>query len=294
MLERVEALLLHPFLGGPQLVDWVHVSKMLSTGRQPGVCSFGKLCSDAETLLAISLREDPGRTPAMSLQDTILSPTRSVLESAQAAAQHPQDACREAASRICANHAAIVAFACCGRGCGRRKEEARKAAEVYTDSPTVDFALRQVVASLLRSSRNSYHTELESAARRAARFCPEASAALPPLRFLSWNVGVPRDMAAAPAAALRAHLRLHLAALEGRGPAKRLTRPGPRPQRGVAADNAPSSPSSPGAPMSPAPSLSGEALSISRSDLKPKLSRKSPARDAVDMPRKRSKFGRQK
>ena len=62
MLERVEALLLHPFLqvSGLELRNWPRVWAMLAEGRRPGVCSFGHLCSDAETLLAISLREDPG------------------------------------------------------------------------------------------------------------------------------------------------------------------------------------------------------------------------------------------
>ena len=229
MLERVEALLLHPFLASvPDLANWKHVSKMLSTGRQPGICSFAELCSDAETLLAISLREDPGRTGAISFENTILNPQRSVLEAAEAAAQHSQEARSEAAARICANHAAIVAFACCGRGCGRSREEARKAAEAEAsarESPDVDFALRQVAACLLR---RSFASELESDARRAARAARDGSGSgsvAAALRFLSQNVGVPRDMAAAPAAALRAQLVLHVAALESRGPAKSIARP---------------------------------------------------------------------
>ncbi|CAE7742894.1 unnamed protein product [Symbiodinium sp. CCMP2592] len=244
ILERVEALLLHPFLAsGPRLSNWASVSEMLSTGRRPGICSFGELCSDAETLLAISLREDPGRTSAMPLpRNAILSPALSVLEAAEAAAQHSQEACREAAARICSNHSAIVSFACCGRGCGRRTVEARKMAEGYPGhNPEVDLALRQVVESLLRAScRDAYPSELESAARRAAR-SSAAALALAPLRFLSQNIGVPRDMAALPAGALRAHLRLHLAACEnqlqglgGLGQAARarprLSRPG-RPGR---------------------------------------------------------------
>ncbi|CAK9056490.1 Hypothetical protein (Fragment) [Durusdinium trenchii] len=65
MLERVEALLLHPFLQPSRLhlSTWPRIWAMLAEGRRPGVCSFGELTSDAETLLAISLREDPGRTP---------------------------------------------------------------------------------------------------------------------------------------------------------------------------------------------------------------------------------------
>ncbi|CAE7823899.1 Slc35f3, partial [Symbiodinium sp. KB8] len=236
ILERVEALLLHPFLAsGPRLSNWAS-SEMLSTGRLPGLCSFGDLCSDAETLLAISLREDPGRTsalPGTALSGTLLRPAISVLEAAEAAAQHSQEACREAAARICSNHSAIVSFACCGRGCGRRTVEARKMAETYPGhNPEVDLALRQVVESLLRAAgRHAYPSELESAARRAARSSARASA-LAPLRFLSQNIGVPRDMAALPAAALRAHLLLHLAACEGelgRGPARRLSRPKQQP-----------------------------------------------------------------
>ena len=225
MLERVEALLLHPFLAsGPKLADWTHVYKMLSAGRHPGTCSFGELCSDPETLLAISLREDPGRTPVISVQNirSILNPQLSVLEAAQSAAQHSQEACREAAARVCAKHAAVVAFACCGRGCGRGREEARKAANDFRGSPAVDLTLRQVVASLLRCT---FPSELESAARRATRGMEREGAELAALRFLSQNIGVPRDMAPAPAAALRTRLLLHLAALEGRGPGKGLARP---------------------------------------------------------------------
>eukprot|EP00439_Symbiodinium_sp_Y106_P063013 s519_g9.t1 len=247
ILERVEALLLHPFLAsGPRLSNWASISEMLSTGRRPGICSFGELCSDAETLLAISLREDPGRTSAMPLpRNTILSPALSVLEAAEAAAQHSQEACREAAARICSNHSAIVSFACCGRGCGRRTVEARKMAEAYPGhNPEVDLALRQVVESLLRACRDAYPSELESAARRAARSA--AALALAPLRFLSQNIGVPRDMAALPAGALRAHLRLHLAACEnqlGLGLGNALGRLS-RPERRSAA-SAPSPPCPP-------------------------------------------------
>ncbi|CAE7665492.1 unnamed protein product [Symbiodinium necroappetens] len=281
ILERVEALLLHPFLAsGPRLSNWASVSEMLSTGRLPGLCSFGDLCSDAETLLAISLREDPGRTsalPGTALSGTLLRPPISVLEAAEAAAQHSQEACREAAARICSNHSAIVSFACCGRGCGRRTVEARKMAETYPGhNPEVDLALRQVVESLLRAAgRDAYPSELESAARRAARSSARASA-LAPLRFLSQNIGVPRDMAALPAAALRAHLLLHLAACEGtlgRGPARRLSRPKQRPSA------APS-------PSSPSPSSESRLGRPRRPGLDDKLSASLSGRQG-------SSFGRQ-
>ena len=51
--------------------------------RLPPSCpAFGQL---KETLLAISLREDPGRTPKMSLEKTILEPQLSLTEAAEVA-----------------------------------------------------------------------------------------------------------------------------------------------------------------------------------------------------------------
>ncbi|CAJ1419777.1 unnamed protein product [Effrenium voratum] len=221
MLERVEALLLHPFLqvSGLELRNWPRVWAMLAEGRRPGVCSFGHLCSDAETLLAISLREDPGRTSALSLEGTILQPEASLMEAAHAA-QHPPEATREAAARICANAKAVVSFACCGRGCGR----AAAAAPARGAVATADAALRWVVAALLRPMDA---VDLEVSARRAveALSSEDSEAMAVPLRFLAQNVGVPRDMGAAPAAALRAHLRLLVAALEKRKPGKGIGRP---------------------------------------------------------------------
>ncbi|CAK0799144.1 unnamed protein product, partial [Prorocentrum cordatum] len=243
ILERVEALLLHPLLGGASgllLGAWPRASGLLAAGRRPGVCSFGELCSDAETLLAISLREDPGRTPALPLQDTLLRPRHTLQEAARAAAGHRREACAEAAARVCARHAAVVAFACCGRGCGRGADEAKAAAAAYPSGdgdPDVDLALRLVVAALLvPGGLERRATELEADARRAARcWGSRASPALLPLRFLAQNVGVPRDMAAEPAAALRAHLNLLVAALEGGAPPKGIARPrraGARPDHG--------------------------------------------------------------
>ncbi|CAJ1344804.1 unnamed protein product [Effrenium voratum] len=221
MLERVEALLLHPFLqvSGLELRNWPRVWAMLAEGRRPGVCSFGHLCSDAETLLAISLREDPGRTSALSLEGTILQPEASLMEAAHAA-QHPPEATREAAARICANAKAVVSFACCGRGCGR----AAAAAPAKGAAATADAALRWVVAALLRPMDA---VDLEVSARRAveALSSEDSEAMAVPLRFLAQNVGVPRDMGAEPAAALRAHLRLLVAALEKRKPGKGIGRP---------------------------------------------------------------------
>ena len=229
MLERVEALLLHPFLhsSGLHLSAWPHVSSMLLEGRRPGLCSFGELQSDAETLLAISLREDPGRTPVMALEQTILQPETSLSQAAQAAAGGTAAARREAAARVAANGKAVAAFACCGRGCGRTREAAWQAALGFKGAPeALDLALRWVVASLLREDDP---IDLESRARRIAetiRQTEEAAASAAALQFLAQNIGVPRDMAAEPAAALRAQLRLLVAAIEQRGPKRGIGRPG--------------------------------------------------------------------
>ena len=209
MLERVEALLLHPFLQPSRLhlSTWPRIWAMLAEGRRPGVCSFGELTSDAETLLAISLREDPGRTPYT--EGTQMDPTS--LSAAVAAARgHAPAARREAAARVATNAAARQA----------------KAAYPQGAPASVDAALRWVVQSLLREETP---VELESQARRAAdalrQDAAEALEAAAALRFLAQNVGVPRDMAPAPAAALRAWLRLLVAALEQRGPGKGIGRP---------------------------------------------------------------------
>eukprot|EP00401_Gymnodinium_catenatum_P007058 CAMPEP_0117552840 /NCGR_PEP_ID=MMETSP0784-20121206/49916_1 /TAXON_ID=39447 /ORGANISM="" /LENGTH=546 /DNA_ID=CAMNT_0005349927 /DNA_START=264 /DNA_END=1901 /DNA_ORIENTATION=+ len=228
ILERVEALLLHPFLGGSSghvLSNWPRVSRMLAVGRKPGVCSFGELCSDAETLLAISLRDDGDRTPLAPLQGTVLQPPLAVLEATRAAAEHSAVACHDAAARIC--HKAIVAFACQGRGCGRGRNDIKQAAAAYScTGPIVDLVLRSVVAALVLKGTPEYRAlQLERDARAMARALQgDAKAAVPALRFLAQNIGVPRDMSAASAAALRAHLRVFIAALENRGPSKGISR----------------------------------------------------------------------
>eukprot|EP00434_Breviolum_minutum_P017482 symbB.v1.2.015430.t2/scaffold1153.1/size135008/1 len=145
MLERVEALLLHPNLSQlPSFTAWPRCAEMLEEGRRPGVCSFGELCSDAETLLAISLREDPGRTPKTSLEKTILEPKMSLTEAAEAALQHSPAARRAAAALVVAKHQAVAAFALGGRGCGRSEVVKVKKEDVAE----VDAALRSVVKEL--------------------------------------------------------------------------------------------------------------------------------------------------
>jgi len=231
-LERVEALLLHPFLGGYSgllLGNWPHVSKMLAASRLPGVCSFGELSSDAETLLAISLRDDGWRLSedtAQTLLSTSLRDTQKlpVADAARLAADHTAGACRDAAARICANHAAVVGFTCRGRGCGRGQQAAEMAADTYHASAgvavAVDVAMRSIVATLLRkgSGQEDLAIWLEAEARDCAHALGnEGSLAAPALHFLSLNIGVPKDMSMASAAALRAHLKLFVAALEDEG-----------------------------------------------------------------------------
>ena len=44
----------------------------------------------------------------------------------QVASAQPPDACRAAAARVASKASAVAAFACAGRGCGRRRDDARK------------------------------------------------------------------------------------------------------------------------------------------------------------------------
>lgn len=228
-LERVEALLLHPYLGGTSglsLEKWPRVSKMLAAGRTPGVCSFSELSSDAETLLAISMRDDGARLAEGVADSLVASSLKTVAELsladlARLAAGHAGACRRDAAARICAKHKAVVGFACSGRGCGRGESAVKAAKAKSPASPriavAVDIALRAVVAALLldEDDPEKRATLLESDAVRCAKSLrSDASCAVPALRFLSLNVGVPRDMSASSAGALRAHLKLLVRALE--------------------------------------------------------------------------------
>jgi len=228
-LERIEGLLLHPYLGGSfglLLEDWPLVSKMLTTGRTPGVCSFSELSCDAETILAVSLRDDGARLPEHAAKKLLGASSRnaqelSLIDSSRLAAEHTAAACKDAAARISANHAAVVGFACRGRGCGRGRRAVEEAVDTYNPSGgtamAVDIAMRSVVEALLLNESDQVRraTLLEAEARDCARTLgKDAARAVPALRFLTLNIGVPRDMSAASAAALRAHLKLFVKALE--------------------------------------------------------------------------------
>eukprot|EP00435_Cladocopium_sp_Y103_P011518 s1386_g3.t1 len=132
------------------------------------------------------------------------------MEAAEVASAQPSDACHEAAAKLAVKAKAVAGFACAGRGCGRRRDEVPKVKKQETPRGTGD------------SWEPDSPAELEARARRTARGLESegAAATVPALRFLSQNIAVPRDLSRTGAAALRAALRLQLAALEQRPPAR--------------------------------------------------------------------------
>lgn len=194
VLERMEAYVPHPGLGNSQhlsLTRWPKLAGLLAAGRVPGQSAFAHICSDAETLLGIAFR---GREPQLQKRFSRDTDRPSLDELASAT-----PACRDAAARLCSNHAAIARFVARGHGVGPNEK-------VAVD--VVDDALRAVAASLLNESSPRLGVASAAAALQAAHGTAASRAASGALRFLARNTGVPRDMDAATAKAFRTHLLL--------------------------------------------------------------------------------------
>merc|ERR1711918_172118 len=108
-----------------------------------------------------------------------------------------------------------------GRGCGRGRRAVEEASASYSASSAnamaVDIAMRSVVEALLvdRSDPKKRAKLLEKEAKGcASTLGKDAARAVPALQFLTLNIGVPRDMSVASAAALRAYLKLFIKALD--------------------------------------------------------------------------------
>jgi len=194
---------------------WPAVSRMMSAARRPGVCSYSEIGCDRESLTGITFRFNPEAIP----------PPPSDVVAAIATAQFTTSAARhDAASRLCANHAAILNFALRGRGMGSQLRDADVGSSDV--KATLDDGLRMVAAWLLLNLGVEPQGQAlgkvavpQSVAMQHKHGEDLAKAAGGALLFLSRNVGVPRDMAAAPAFAFRTHLTLAALLLTGVGSA---------------------------------------------------------------------------
>eukprot|EP00930_Biecheleria_cincta_P083804 TRINITY_DN73314_c0_g1_i1.p1 TRINITY_DN73314_c0_g1~~TRINITY_DN73314_c0_g1_i1.p1 ORF type:complete len:458 (-),score=81.87 TRINITY_DN73314_c0_g1_i1:39-1412(-) len=198
-LERADAALgREPGLG---LSRWPSVMAMLASARTPGICAWSDIGSDRESLSGIRQRFEQTAIQHPTAEDTQLL-------SAEAKAVLPV-AHRDALARLSANHLAIARFAFCGAGAGRPSGSIADEDAVKL----VDEALRAVGTTMLLTLDQADATPqiiAEATARcmidlHGAEASKSAAVAL---FFLAMNVGVPRDMGTAPAAALRAFSRL--------------------------------------------------------------------------------------
>ena len=123
---------------------------------------------------------------------------------------HTAAARHGALGRLCSNHEAVAKFACRGIGAGRAAPAAKPVANEAMVA-AVDGALL-IVANLMmhESDRNQLQTvatvSVESLVAQHGVSCMAEAAEC--LSFLMCNVGVQRDMPAAPAECLREHLKL--------------------------------------------------------------------------------------
>ncbi|KAK3268731.1 hypothetical protein CYMTET_22779 [Cymbomonas tetramitiformis] len=206
LLERTEAVV--PYFFGEdalQRCQFGRVQKMLKAARSSTV--FGDLASDATTLARTNVeyasplfRPEPVAAARIDATDPEL-----VLTHALTAAS---EATRDAASRLCANHEGVCRFAI--RSSNLSCEDAGL-------SISVDLALRHVAALMLSRSAAT-EAPLQPIISSSAADCITSSAGLAPqtpdvLEVFALKVGVPRDMDAASARALRAYLRLFAAAI---------------------------------------------------------------------------------
>ena len=192
LLERLEAVLPYFFsYGALDRLPFARAAAYLEGARRHTF--FGEICSDATTLARTNLRyAHPRFRPDAAAAETI--------DGARALdAAASDDDRRAAAAKLAANHAAVAKFAlrCASADNVDAADDALVAA--------VDDALRAAAAALLADG-------------------PAKPPALPDRRVadallaLSLNIGVPRDMAAKPAAALRTVLRALAGAAQGGRP----------------------------------------------------------------------------
>lgn len=223
LLERCEANVVHPIVGGlphMPLSKWPALTELLEAARRNDVgFEAFELLSDATTTVGIRLAVTSANDPAaLSHFDT-----PGMTDAAAQAATGGLDASRDAAARLCASHAAIARFAAGGAGTGRPRS-VRRAAPTDDVVGCVDEALRATAALLLLrppaseatcEATDAIRTLAEQAASDlvAAHGAARARVAAESLVFLGANVGVPRDMDRDAASALRAHLKVIVAAV---------------------------------------------------------------------------------
>mmetsp|Transcript_76403 Transcript_76403/g.211025 ORF Transcript_76403/g.211025 Transcript_76403/m.211025 type:complete len:450 (-) Transcript_76403:62-1411(-) len=181
---------------------WPAAGRMLAAAREPGMCSCNSICFDKTTLRAMAWRGKPHLAPP---------PPTDVDALFMKAAGTAQPARRDAAARLCGNHAAIARFARTGFGMGASHRQLEGAAAGRAIEEAVDLGLRVTTAVLLSGSAEAAMRQgADQGVAAVRRTCGEgaARAAGSALVFLSWNVGVPRDLEPGPADALRAHAAL--------------------------------------------------------------------------------------
>lgn len=219
MIERCEATVPHPSLGASphlSLARWPAIQLMLRAARTPGVSAYSEIGSDAHTLVGIRF------TVTGMYNNYVLPPLAEPLVFAEEAVTLDYVARKDAASRLCSNHVKVAGFACKGRGLGRPRTTAPKAAVSPAGEGTLlvgvtEEALRAVAALLLQGDIDGQALRV-TAAGVAAQICKQhgpvvASQAGSALQFLAENTGVPRDMAPGPGHAFRVFLALVAASL---------------------------------------------------------------------------------
>ena len=207
VLERTAAHV--PFFVGPAELDstpgWSRCAALLAAARgdppQPGggaerVDAFADLAADDDSINSAFARsfKPPvrglGADPRQSTAPPLL--------------RAPESARRDAAARLAKNHLAVGGFA--------RRSAALPPVAPGDAGGALDDALAEAARALLRPET----TDVAAAAREIAREHGDAAAreAAAALVALERNVGVPRDMAAQPAGAMRAACALIASGLD--------------------------------------------------------------------------------
>ncbi len=217
LLERCEANVPHPVVGGlPALAleRWPALAALLEAGRSPEwTGSVAALLSDSITTSGVRLAVTGAHAP-------LPAPPSNLVQAALVAAACDGAARLDAAARLAHKGTPIARFAVAGYGTGRPRPAGHTAGRADPRSElvaAVDSALRATASLLLQpaepqllaSNAQALATELlQGAPNRQTGDAPLAVGVADALVFLAMNTGVPRDMDAPAARALRAHLML--------------------------------------------------------------------------------------
>jgi len=204
LLERAEAVV--PYYFGKTVLDvivpFAKARRMLQVARSKTF--FGEIASDATTLGRMNIVYAPrGFNADTAVAAEIDGMAEEVSQNWLLAARGDTAARRDAAARLVRNHDAVGCFAQRSSGGGHVHSQSHAEA--------LNMALQLVTESLLSAEVPNVLLDSVRAAALALRDTHEVKAttsAADALESLALKIGVPRDMAEAPARALRSHLRL--------------------------------------------------------------------------------------